>query len=130
MINLKISCASFIYTSNPLQPISRTAIARLMQDLHDIKFKYVVQVYMCQSRSQNICMPNGDKLYWPALLLTAEAYKKNDKRTTISVKPALFGSEKLWEINFDDITTVQKSLRQLLYTDKFYNLVNQICQAS
>ena len=59
-----------MYTSNPLQPISRTAIARLMQDLHDIKFKDAIQVYMCRSCSHNICMPNGDKLYWPALLLS------------------------------------------------------------
>ena len=63
-------------TSNLLQPISRTAIARLMQDLHDIKVKDAIQVYMCRSCSQNICMPNGVKLYWQALLLTAKAYKK------------------------------------------------------
>ena len=65
-----------MYTSNPLQRISRTAIARLMQDLHDVKFKDAIQVYMCRICSQNICMPNGDKFYWPALLLTAKAYKK------------------------------------------------------
>ena len=46
MINLKISCASVMYTSNLLQRISRMAIARLMQDLYDIEFKDAIQVYI------------------------------------------------------------------------------------
>jgi hypothetical protein len=67
-----------MYTSNPLQRISRTAIARFMQDLHDIKFKDAIQVYMCRRHALRIlvCLYIYDKLYWPALLLTAEAYKK------------------------------------------------------
>ena len=46
MINLKISCASVMYTSIRLQRISRMAIARLMQDLYDIEFKDAIQVYI------------------------------------------------------------------------------------
>ena len=46
--------ASFMHTSNPLQRISRTAIARFVQDLHDVKFKDAIQVYMCRRHALRI----------------------------------------------------------------------------
>ena len=71
-----MSCASFMHTSNPLQRILRTAIARLtLINMCTTSFNDAIQsVFPCVEVALRIfVMPNGDKLNWRVLQLIAEA---------------------------------------------------------
>ena len=66
---------SFMHTSNPLQRISRTAIARLtLIKIYTLFNDAIQSVFPCVEVALRIfVMPNGDKLNWRVLQLTAEA---------------------------------------------------------